>query len=181
MSQRPIDLHAHVDPTIAPAELTVLQAVIFAASRTLDESEQSLARDDGHVVWGVGCHPAKAAAHSGFEAGRFSALIERAAFVSEIGLDGAANVPMARQEQTLRSILEILQRTPRIASVHSYRASTAVLDLLTEVPIEGAVLHWWLGDDQETARAVEMGCWFSVMPPRSGAARCCNRCRWTEF
>jgi TatD DNase family protein len=29
-------------------------------------------------------------------------------------------------------------------------------------PIQGAVLHWWLGDTKQTQRAIELGCYFSV-------------------
>ena len=40
----PIDLHAHVDVSIAPAELRQLNAVIFAATRSLSEADTALAR-----------------------------------------------------------------------------------------------------------------------------------------
>jgi TatD DNase family protein len=162
MSPPPLDLHAHVDPTIDAAKLTALGAVIFAASRSLDESEQALARQDLNVVWGAGCHPAKADAQRDFDAGRFATLAGRTAFVSEVGLDGGASVSMTTQRETLSSIFRTLQDAPRITSLHTYKASDEVLDCLEKTPIRGAVLHWWLGGPEQTARAIELGCFFSV-------------------
>ena len=53
----PLDLHAHIDPTIAPNDLDDLRAVVFAVTRSLDEAQQALERTDSTTVWGVGCHP----------------------------------------------------------------------------------------------------------------------------
>jgi TatD DNase family protein len=157
-----LDLHAHIDPQISPADLLDLRAVVFAATRSLDEAEPVLERRDARTVWGVGCHPALAQSHAGFEVSRFARLIDRTAFVSEIGLDGRSGVPMEQQRATLRAVFSILQTTPRVASIHSYAATHAVLEELESHPIKGAILHWWLGDQEQTQRAVEMGCFFSV-------------------
>lgn len=110
----------------------------------------------------MGCHPGLVSAHEAFDIKRFASLITRTAFVSEIGLDGSSRVPVATQEATLDSILTILQRAPRIASLHSYRATDHVIAALERRPIRGAILHWWLGDAGDTRRAVELGCFFSV-------------------
>ncbi|WUA20233.1 TatD family hydrolase [Streptomyces anthocyanicus] len=79
-----------------------------------------------------------------------------------MGLDGKSRVPLDRQQTTLRSVLGVLERTPRIASIHSYGACEKVLDELERAPAPGMVLHWWLGDPEQTARAVRLGCYFSV-------------------
>ena len=50
----PLDLHAHIDTGIAAAELTALQAVVFAVTRSLDEAARALNRSDGMTIWGVG-------------------------------------------------------------------------------------------------------------------------------
>jgi TatD DNase family protein len=162
MSPPPLDLHAHIDATIAAAELTALGAVVFVATRTLGEAAQALQRDDVSAIWGVGCHPAEPVAHRDFDLRRFAELAAESPFASEIGLDGAAPVPMETQRRTFEAILGFLAEKPRIASIHSYRATAEVLDCLEDQPIRGAILHWWLGDAKQTARAVELGCWFSV-------------------
>jgi TatD DNase family protein len=157
-----LDLHAHIDPRISAADLLDLRAVVFAATRSLEEAEQALRRRDSRTVWGVGCHPALAKAQEEFDVSQFAQLIAKTAFVSEIGLDGRSRVPIDRQKTTLRAVLSTLQKAPRIASIHSYAATQEVLDELEARPIEGAILHWWLGNRAQTERAVDMGCFFSV-------------------
>lgn len=160
----PIDLHAHIETDIAAADLVDLRAVVFAATRSLDEAKRALERNDTSTVWGVGCHPGLVGAQKAFDVERFSALITRTAYVSEVGLDGKSRVPMETQRATLSAVLKVLQASPRITSIHSFAATEAVLGCLTEWPIRGAVLHWWLGDAGQTQRAIDLGCYFSVNP-----------------
>jgi TatD DNase family protein len=158
----PIDLHAHIEPDIAASALTDLGSLIFAATRSLDEAELALSRSDPWTIWGVGCHPGLVGAQKAYNPVRFSELITNTAYVSEVGLDGSSRVSMPTQQATFDSILKALQATPRIVSIHSYAATGTVLDCLTARPIRGAVLHWWLGDEEQTRRAIELGCYFSV-------------------
>jgi TatD DNase family protein len=157
-----LDLHAHVEPGIAPDELVALNAAVFAVTRSLDEAESVLHRTDATTVWGVGCHPGLIDAQQQFSATRFSGLLDSSPFVGEVGLDGESRVPMATQTETLRLVLQTLATKPRIASIHSFAATAAILELLVELRPAGIVLHWWLGSRAETARAVELGCYFSV-------------------
>lgn len=158
----PIDMHAHIKPEIAASELDALGALTFAATRTLDEAEQALGRSDDWTVWGVGCHPGLVGAQKSFDVERFAKLIERTSFVSEVGLDGSSRVPLSKQQETFAAILSVIQTTPRIVSVHSYSATDEVLEALSAIPNRAVVLHWWLGTREQTARAVDLGCYFSV-------------------
>ena len=158
----PLDLHAHVDPGIAASELQALDAVVFAVTRSLDEAEDALKRSDGTTVWGVGCHPGLVRVQKAFDPGRFRTLVETTPYAGELGLDGASRVPMEVQQRTLANALGVLQRTPRITSLHSYSATSEILGLIAECPQPGLILHWWLGTPSETARAIELGCYFSV-------------------
>lgn len=158
----PIDMHAHIEVDIAAAELVGLRALVFAATRTLNEAEQAVRRSDAWTVWGVGCHPGLAGAQKSFLPDRFAELITRTPYVSEVGLDGKSRVPMETQRATLSAILGALQGSPRITSMHSYGVTEAVLDCLAAHPIQGAVMHWWLGDAEQTRRAIELGCYFSI-------------------
>jgi len=163
VNQQPaVDLHAHIDVSIAPTELRQLGAVVFCATRSLDEADAALARHDEQAVWGVGCHPGLVGAHKAFERGRFAELMQRTAFVSEVGLDSGSRVPMSTQQATLATMLTELQDSPRITSLHSYQATDLVLAALEARPIKGTVLHWWLGDSSQTVRAIDLGCFFSV-------------------
>ncbi len=67
-----------------------------------------------------------------------------------------------RDLQLALAVLDQLQMLPRITSIHSFNAAKEVLEALEMQPITGAVLHWWLGSSEQTRRAVEMGCYFSV-------------------
>lgn len=157
-----IDMHAHIEADISSSDLLELRSLVFAATRSLNEAEEVLRRSEAWTVWGVGCHPGLAGAQKSFERDRFADLITRTPYVSEVGLDGKSRVPMETQRATLNTILGVLQGSPRITSIHSYGATTTVLDCLAAHPIEGAVLHWWLGDAMETQRAIELGCFFSI-------------------
>ncbi|MCJ1712507.1 TatD family hydrolase [Clavibacter michiganensis subsp. phaseoli] len=158
----PLDLHAHIKPTIPARDLERLGAVVFAATRSLTEFASTQRRRDAVTIWGVGCHPGVLTAQNEFTPERFASLLRTAAFVSEVGLDHRSKVPMATQEATFRAILTELTVSPRIVSIHSSGACADVLDLLEKTPIQGAVLHWWRGTPAQTARAVALGCWFSV-------------------
>lgn len=157
-----LDLHAHVEPAIAPSELLALNAVVFAVTRSLDDAELALKRNDPTTVWGVGCHPGLVGAQRAFSVERFTDLLGASPFVGEVGLDGKSRVPMQTQIATLRSVLTTLKSKPRIATIHSYAATGLVLELLAEIDARSVVLHWWLGTGAETARAIELGCYFSV-------------------
>ena len=155
-------MHAHINPKTRPADLERLGAVVFAATRSLDEYESVKTRRDQVTIWGVGCHPGVALAQQDFDDERFGLLLTSTAFVSEIGLERRSKVPVDEQERVFESILGHLQSAPRIASIHSSGAPGRVLDVLERRPIRGAVLHWWRGDEAQTRRAVELGCRFSI-------------------
>lgn len=158
----PLDLHAHIDTDIPSADLHALGAVVFAPTRTLDEAEVALARRDPWTIWGVGTHPGLVKAHKGFTHERFARLCQGTPYVSEIGLDGKSRVTMPMQQSTFTSTLEILQTNPRITSIHSYAATGPVLKSLSRFPLQGGVLHWWLGSEEETQQAITLGCYFSI-------------------
>lgn len=160
----PLDTHAHVDTSIDAHTLLNLRAVIFAASRSIEESARALERQsrDLLTVWGAGVHPGMKAALETYTPSSFESLIEKTAYVGEIGLDAKVKSRLPLQREVLSSILKQLQARPRITSIHSYGATDEVLDHLELTPIRGAVLHWWLGDSEATLRAVELGAFFSI-------------------
>ncbi|WP_199726184.1 MULTISPECIES: TatD family hydrolase [unclassified Frondihabitans] len=160
----PLDLHAHVDPKIEGADLRALGAFVFAVTRSLEEFTSVSQRRDGRVVWAVGVHPGLVGAQENFDRDRFRKLVEVTPIVGEIGLDGTSRVPMATQINTFRSILEVLQESPRILSIHSAGAHLQLLRELHRTPVDGVVLHWWTGSPALTEEAVRLGCYFSLPP-----------------
>lgn len=158
----PIDMHAHIDTTVNPRDLEGLGAVVFAATRSSEEFEQTIGRHDLVTIWGIGCHPGLASAQAAFATEIFQHGLERTSYVSEVGLDRSSGVPMAQQEEVFRAILALVDKQPRIVSIHSRGATSRVLDIIAETSVRTPILHWWLGSKAETERAVELGCYFSV-------------------
>lgn len=158
----PLDLHAHINPSTDPRDLERLGAVVFAATRSIDEYESIRSRRDQVTIWGLGCHPGIPEAQHDYDQARFAGILVSTAFVSEVGIDGRSKVSLDAQTRVLNSILDCLQVMPRIVSIHSAGAPGAVLDVLSKHRITGAVLHWWRGNEAQTRRAVELDCWFSL-------------------
>lgn len=163
----PLDAHAHIDATIDASDLARLNARVFAMTRSLAEFESVSARRDSSVVWGLGLHPGLVRNQKAYSEERFRELIGLTPLVGEVGLDAKSRVSFELQLANLRSILSVLQVNPRIVSIHSYEATTEVIRELSRQPINGAILHWWLGTPAMTEEAVRLGCYFSV-PPAMG-------------
>lgn len=158
----PLDAHAHIEPGIESAELAALRSCVVAVTRTLSEYATTRERTDRSVVWGAGCHPGLAREVKSFSPSRMRDAIATTPVIGEIGLDGTARTPMESQLTAVRGILKVASDTPRLLSVHSYRATDLVVRELREFRPAAAILHWWLGSPAETEAAVEAGAYFSV-------------------
>jgi TatD DNase family protein len=157
----PLDVHAHVDPSIDADDLVRLGAVVFAVTRSVDDFMTTLDRRDRITVWGVGCHPGLVGVQRSFDSSAFAAAIASTPLVGEVGLDGSSRVPLGTQIETLEAILEQATNVPRVVSLHSFKATGETLAVIGRHRAT-TVLHWWLGDEAETRRAMDLGCYFSV-------------------
>ncbi|CAM2148289.1 TatD DNase family protein [Pararobbsia alpina] len=115
----------------------------------------------------LGLHPQLA--HQRFpELSLFDELFSQARYIGEIGLDGAPEFKLHwdRQLQVFTHILgRCSQAGGRVMSIHSRRATTAVLKQLASYPAAGTpILHWFSGSRSELSKAILQGCWFSVGP-----------------
>jgi TatD DNase family protein len=155
-------MHAHIEPGIEPSELDRLGACVVAMTRSLEEYADVVSRNDRTVVWGVGIHPGLAKSLKSFSQDGFLAALASTPVVGEVGLDGSSKVPLARQQAVFEAVLGALEQSPRIVSVHSYRATSQVLDMVERHRPKGVVLHWWLGDEVETQAALDLGAYFSI-------------------
>lgn len=159
----PLDVHAHVATDISKSDLESLGAVVLIATRSLADFDLVKDRRDLVSVWGVGCHPSLVGVQRTFDAAAFEKALAGTAYVAEVGLDGGSRVPIDTQTETLEAILQIVDRLPRVVSLHSYKATNELLDLLGKHRSRrGRILHWWLGDADETTRAIALGCYFSI-------------------
>jgi len=156
-----LDAHAHLSPTRTVEELKNCGAVL-AMTLSTDEAQQVFQKKVGNIVWGVGCHPRQLNAQETIDTEIFAELASQTALIGEIGLDTGSPVPFERQVKVFRCALAFAAERPRIVSIHSYRATSLVLEELRRRPISAAVLHWWTGTSAETREAAAMGCYFSI-------------------
>lgn len=157
-----LDAHAHIAPDVTPKQIAALgQSVTFAMTRSLQEARQVRTRRDSALVWGIGVHPGVAAARDGWDAKQFTELLDSFALVGEIGLDRRGG-DLARQRSVFRELLNIVRTEPVLVSIHSTGTATEVVQHLHDADMRGAILHWFNGDANDIAGAIEMDAYFSV-------------------
>jgi TatD DNase family protein len=156
-----LDAHGHISPEHSPDDL-VISGSVLAMTLSLEKAGSVIDRQDPQTAWGVGCHPRKPKSQEAFNIYQFRELAVKTAIIGEIGLDTGSRVPIEKQLDTFRQVLEAISDLPRLVSIHSYRATRLVLDELHQQPISTPVLHWWTGSADETSEAVELGCYFSI-------------------
>jgi len=112
----------------------------------------------------VGLHPLLADHHTNQQKLMFKDALKHTRYVGEIGLDLSREGLPTKDGQiaSFRFVLNQLQGQDWIISVHSRRAESAVLDLLTEFGIGPVIFHWYSGPLKELERAISAGHFFSV-------------------
>lgn len=165
-----LDCHAHIATDVTPAQVRALGgAHVFAVTRTLAEADEVRHRRDTHLTWGLGVHPGVAAARVAWDPKKFAELLPNFALVGEVGLDRRAG-DLPRQQAILREILRQCSGQQVLLSIHSTGATAAITDLLLEQPHPGAVLHWFLGTNDQIDAVTNAGAYFSVNTGMSQSA-----------
>ncbi len=168
-----IDFHCHLDlyPDAARIADECIRRGLYVLSVTTTPSAwngtNALSANAPCIRTALGLHPQLAHERKG-ELPLFDSLIHKVRYIGEIGLDGNPEFSRYSNEQVevLEHVLNACRDAGgRIMSIHSRRASQAVIDRLEMYPGAGTpVLHWFSGNFRELDRAVRMGCWFSVGP-----------------
>jgi TatD DNase family protein len=168
-----IDFHCHIDLFPNPKSLVdeCERSGLYVLSVTTVPSAwrgtMALSQGSKRIRTALGLHP-EIAHERQSELALFDELLPEAKYVGEIGLDRTIGTEARWPAQTLvfRHILTSCQRIGgRVMSIHSRRATDAVLDELEAFPNAGIpVLHWFTGSQAQLRRAVSLGCWFSVGP-----------------
>ncbi len=168
-----IDLHCHLDlypdaNTLAGqvASRNHFTLVVTTSPRAWQATSRVFGAFDNIKV-ALGMHP-EIVEKKANERELLLSYVSQASFIGEVGLDGSKQYRNTHELQgsILKDLLvECEQCGGRIVSLHSRNASGRVLDYIrqhcrTSLP----VLHWFSGSLEETRRAIEMGCWFSVGP-----------------
>lgn len=175
-----IDFHCHLDlyddPQRVVKECKARGVYVLSVTTTPSawNGTLSLASGAPRVRTALGLHPQIVHERKG-EFPLFEKLLPEARYVGEIGLDGGPECRPFWDDQ-----VKIFERTlaicgdagGRVFSVHSRRATSAVLDSIQKHPSAGTpVLHWYSGTTRELERAIALGCWFSVGPAMLRSAK----------
>lgn len=156
----PLDTHAHIDPTVTSNQLATLgDAQIFAVTRTPDEAAQVTDRHDHNLIWGLGIHPGLPIEVASYDPARFRLLLQRFLLVGEVGLD--RKVPVEQGQPVLSDIIEAVQASGRLASLHSTGRHGPTLEVIEE-NATGVILHWFTGTAAQIDRAASAGAYFSI-------------------
>lgn len=168
-----IDLHCHLDLYPEPQKVAkeCQERNLYVLSVTTTPSAWSgttaLAAGAPRIRTALGLHPQLAHERKG-ELALFERLLPETRYVGEIGLDGGPEYKRYWSDQVTvfdRILAACRSAGGRVLSVHSRRASAAVLDHLEKAPGAGIpVLHWFSGPLRDLERAIDLGCWFSVGP-----------------
>jgi TatD DNase family protein len=168
-----IDLHCHLDlykePIAIAKECEKRRLYVLSITTTPSAwtGTSALVAGSKRIQTALGLHPQLVHERKG-ELALFERLLPDARYVGEIGLDGGPEYKAHWKDQVevFSRILELCSSSGgRVLSIHSRRAAPAVLDHLENTPAAGKpILHWFSGSANELARAVELGCWFSVGP-----------------
>jgi TatD DNase family protein len=166
-----VDMHCHLDlypdPNLLAQEIADSKAYVLSVTTTPRawRGTMKLAAGRPRIQTALGLHPQLAKERKS-ELALFDRLLPEARYVGEVGLDGGASCASFWQDQ-IEVFDHILGACAdaggRILSLHSRAAASEVLNALERHPTFGvAILHWFTGSQRELARAIEMGCWFSV-------------------
>lgn len=168
-----IDFHCHLDlyPNAEQVVEDCRNRGIYVLSVTTTPSAwkgtSALAGDASRIRTALGLHPQLAHERLS-ELPLFDQLLPQAHYVGEIGLDGASEFRQhwSSQVTVFEHILaKCSEAGGRVMTLHSRRASRAVLDRLESFPDAGIpILHWFSGSFRDLDRAIQLGCWFSVGP-----------------
>lgn len=171
MSSPVVDMHCHLDLYPDPREQVqrIAQRKNYVLSVTTTprawRGTSDLAKGVPRIKTALGLHPQLAKERKS-ELKLFEQLLPETRYVGEVGLDGGLDCRDFWKDQVkvFEHILSAcVAAGGRILTLHSRAAASDVLDALERYPGYGvAVLHWFSGTQRELARAIEMGCWFSV-------------------
>lgn len=175
-----IDFHCHLDlypkPSTVIAEAARRRLYVLAVTTTprAFEGNQLLVGDHKRIRVAVGLHP-ELVNDRHREVEDVIETMKRTRYVGEVGLDGSPDhrESLGLQRKVLARIFQgCREQGGKIVSLHSRSAVTAVLDEIQGAGAIGTpILHWFSGSEAECARAVEMGCWFSVGPAMLASAK----------
>lgn len=168
-----IDCHCHLD--LYPDHVAAVQEAEAAGVFTLAVTttpkawarNHELTRNTKYVRAALGLHPQLVSSRAA-EISLWESLLPQTRYVGEVGLDAGPRFYKSLDAQKsvfVRVLKSCASAGGKIITVHSVRTVTAVLDHIEEHLPQGSnrvILHWFTGSKSEAARALDMGCYFSI-------------------
>ncbi len=170
---RGFDFHCHVDlhsdpvALIKRCEKDCITVLAVTTTPKAYAQNQVWTKDSNYVHTAVGLHP-ELVGDRYSEIDLLEEQIRDCAFVGEVGLDGSPQYRSnyEKQKEVFTRTLEVSQKYGgRIMSIHSRGAAKDVISLIEKcVDTENVktILHWFSGSHEDTRRAIDIGCYFSV-------------------
>lgn len=177
------DMHCHLafapNPAATAAALRAEGVGALCATVTPDEYQRARLslKDATNVRVGVGLHPWWLSDGSCDENDvvMFSHFASHTPYIAEVGLDFASRRAETATKQRGEFARIALNSKGKYLSVHAVRSANVALDILEAAgafpqgrawrPGDAAVtFHWFSGLPAERARAIELGCFFSINP-----------------
>jgi len=156
-----LDMHCHVvQAGDAPeGERPSILSVTFTPEEWVAHGRSGRS---GRVVWALGLHPWEIRDES--ELDRFLAYLPECDAVGEIGVDRShfPKLSVERQRPLLEAILDHEETGKRIVSLHAWQAYPELVEILTDHPVPGAIIHWFMGTGDTLRRAIQLDVFFSV-------------------
>jgi TatD DNase family protein len=178
-----VDMHCHLDlfpdyqQAIQQAEHAAVHTVAVTTTPRAWPHNNELMSGLRYLRPALGLHPQLVTDNPQRELVLWDRYLADAVFVGEVGLDAgrayAAQLP--QQQRVFEHILRACADAGgKILSVHSVRVVATTLDMIEKLlPTDRGrvVLHWFTGTAAQAARAVDLGCYFSVNLPMLNTAK----------
>ena len=161
------DTHCHLD--LFPDKKKVIEEInrshIYVMAMTnlpdIYRKEKDL-YDSKYIRTCLGFHPELIAEYQ-YQKELMWQLLPNAKYVGEVGLDFQTVPDINVQVDFLRELFERCNNyDPKIISIHSRGAIDRVLDILPKKKTFVPIMHWFTGNVNQLARAIDLGCYFSV-------------------
>jgi len=168
-----VDFHCHLDlyrdhaRAVRQSEEAGVYTLTVTTTPKAWPRNFELTKSTQYVRAALGLHPQLVEGRAG-ELSLWEELVPKSRYIGEVGLDAGPRFyrSFEKQKEVFARILRVCAKAgEKILTVHSVRATKAVLDHIEEhfPPGRGkVVLHWFTGTAAEARRAVDLGCYFSI-------------------
>ena len=164
------DTHCHLDLYPDPYEVAIAteQSGITTIAVTNLPSAYYAAKPHmssfHHLKLAIGLHPLAALKHTPQEKESFQRAFSETQYVGEVGLDFSKQGISTKERQldSFRFVLELLQHESKFVTLHSRRAESTVLDLLTSFGVGPTVFHWYSGSLTVLDKIINAGHYLSI-------------------